>query len=141
MSDISTKVAAIERVASEIHTGSQNASSKENLIKNFISKKVSSVAAPATTYAYTHTEDEVLRLSGLTAATTINLTAGDDLQFGSELVIEVTQGGTGYNFVFGTGVTADTLAGVASDVDVVILKYVGVDTWILISNVKSVDAA
>ena len=141
MSTVQEKVDSIQGIASQIHSGSPAASVSEGFAKKLIEEKVTSVAAPATTYAFTHTETETIRLSGLTGATTINLTAGADLAIGSDLIIEVTQDGTGRDLVFGTGITADTLTGVANDVDVVILKYVAVDTWILISNVKSVNAA
>jgi hypothetical protein len=141
MSTVAVKRRAIEVASSQIQTGAEADAVVNGAVKSASAGKIVS-AVPATTYAYTHEDqDEVLLLSGLTGATTINLTAGSDLQVGASLTIEVTQGGTGRNLVFGTGITADALTGVANDVDVVILKYTAVDTWKLISNVKSVNAA
>jgi hypothetical protein len=141
MSNIISKVAAIEQVASQIHTGSQTVSAKGNLIKQFIAGSASTVNAPAVTYAFIQTDqDEYLKLTGLTGATTINLTADADIQVGATLTIDVVQGATGYNLVLGTGIVGADLTGVANDRDVLVLKYTGTE-WVLLSNTKVIDAA
>lgn len=142
MSDITTKLQSIEQIPQLVHTGSETLDQRKQYVKNFIAGDAQTVAAPATTYAFTHQyHDEYLKLTGLTGATTINLTAGSDLQVGATLTIDVVQGGTGRNLVLGTNIVGDDLTGVADDRDVLVLKYTATDTWVLISNTKIVNAA
>ena len=142
MSSKLEKAGAIQGVASAIHTGTPNEGEVEKQVAVLVQGASVTVDAPATTYAYTHNDqDQYLKLTGLTAATTINLTAGTEISIGATLTIDIVQGGTGYNLVLGTGIVGDDLVGVANDRDVVVLKYTAVDTWVVVSNTKIVDAA
>jgi len=138
---IANKRLGIQQVASQIHSGAEAEPETSKAVASIFGDDVTTTDAPATTLAYTHNDSEVLILTGLTGATTLNLTAGAYLPEGAELTVSVAQGATPQNLVLGTGITGDDLAGVANDVDVLVIKYLGADAWTLVSNTKIVDAA
>lgn len=138
---IDNKRVGIQQIASQIHSGSAAKDQTNKAVGYVFGETITRVVAPATTYAFTHNDNETLLLSGLTATTTINLTAGTDLFEGALLTISVTQGLTGRNLVLGTGIIGDDLVGVTSDVDVLVIKYLGAGSWTVVSNTKIVDAA
>jgi hypothetical protein len=145
MSTISQKTLALQQVAAQIHTGAEVLSEVEKAVKQFVAGAQSTVDAPATTYAYTHSDqDQYLKLTGLTGATTINLTADSSLQVGAVLTIDVVQGATGYSLVAGTGILpagATLITGVSLDRDIVELKYNGTEWIQKAASVKIVNAA
>ena len=142
MSTTTQKGLAIQSVAAQAHSGAPAQSVVDGAVKTLFTAETSTVDAPATTYALTHSEsDQYLKLTGLTAATTANFTAGSDLPIGALITIHVVQGATPYNFVAGTGATGLGITGVANDEDVAVFKYVAKDTWVQVSTEKVVDAA
>ena len=84
---------------------------------------------------------DVIKLTGLTANTTLNFVAGSLLENGAKVVLDVVQGATGRNIIFGTGAKGPTLTGVNLDRDTIELVYDGTE-FIATSNwTKIVDAA
>lgn len=67
------------------------------------------------------------RTGGLSQAVTgLSLTASKDLPDGAEVVVDITQGASGRNVTFGSvgnTIVAPALTGVASDQDVIVLRY------------------
>ena len=60
------------------------------------------------------------------AVTGLSLTASKDLLDGSEVIVDISQGGTGRNVTFGSvgnAIVAPVLTGVASDRDQITLRY------------------
>ncbi len=143
MANLATQRAAIEKAAMQIHSGTPVDSAVETALKAMNTGDVSTINAPtAAGQTITHSDNnQYVKLTGLTAATTINMAAGSELAIGAEITIDVVQGGTGRNVVLGTGIVGDDLTGVANDRDVLILKYVATDTWVCVSNYKTVNAA
>jgi len=88
-----------------------------------------------------NSNNSYIKLTGLTGATTLNLSVGDELEAGARLVLEVVQGGTGRNVTLGDNMEAPNLTGVASDVDNIELIYDGSDFRALSGWYKIVDAA
>lgn len=66
-----------------------------------------------------------LTLAALTGACELDLTAGDDLEAGAEVVIDVIQGATGRNVTLDANIVAPDLVGVANDRDTITLKWDG----------------
>jgi hypothetical protein len=79
----------------------------------------------------------IVKLTGLTEATTLNIAADSILEVGAELHVDVVQGATGRNVTFGTRLLATTLTGVNNNRDVVSFVYDGT-TFIGVSNLKIV---
>lgn len=84
---------------------------------------------------------EIIKLTGLTAATTINFAFANLLEAGARVVLDVVQGATGRNVTLGTGAKAPVLTGVASDRDSIELIYDGTELIATGPWVKTVDAA
>lgn len=141
MPDILTKLSSIEVASVQVGSGSETLETRKSAIKNFIAGDAQTVNAPATTYAFTHTyHDEILTLTGLTAATALNITAGSDIQVGATLFVRVVQGATGYNLT--TDAEGLGIVGVANDTDVATFKYFGSAIgYVQVATNKSVDAA
>jgi hypothetical protein len=86
---------------------------------------------------------EIIQISGLDAARTLDLVPSSDLMPGSKVVVDVEQGATAQNVAFGsTGSTivAADLVGVANDRDVITLMWDGTEFVGLSAWVKIVDA-
>ena len=114
MSTLAQQRAAIEKAAMQIHSGTPNDSSVEAALTAMNTGAYATVDAPATTYALTHSDNnQYLKLTGLTGATTINFTAGSELAIGAEITIDVVQDGTGRDVVAGTNATGLGITGVA----------------------------
>lgn len=88
-----------------------------------------------------NSNDTVIKLTGMTGATTINAVADDQLEAGARLVVHAVQGGTGRNVTLGTGFTGPNLTGVANDEDLVEFVYDGTNFVALSAWYKVVDAA
>lgn len=96
--------------------------------------------AHAVTHDITIENTTFLKLTGLAAAITVNLAAADGLEPGTEVHIDVVQGGTGRNVTLGTNIVAMDLTGVANDRDTILLKWNGTE-FIGGAWAKVVDAA
>jgi hypothetical protein len=81
-----------------------------------------------------------LKLTGLSAATIVNLIPASDLEPGTEVHIDVVQGGTGRNVSLEDNIVAPDLTGVANDRDTITLKWNGTE-FIGGAWAKVVDAA
>lgn len=84
---------------------------------------------------------DIIKLTGLTGATTLNFVAGSLLENGAKVVLDVVQGATGRDVILGTGVVGPTLTGVADDRDTIELVYNGTEFIAINAWVKIVDAA
>lgn len=79
-----------------------------------------SVAVPVTNGGLTYA-----RLSALTAATTITVTAPADCPQGATLMVELPCGATARDTTFSTGFTGAVVAGVINKTKVVTFVYIG----------------
>lgn len=84
---------------------------------------------------------DVIKLTGLTANTTINFAVADNLEAGARVILDVVQGATGRNVTLGTLAKAPVLTGVNLDRDVIELVYDGAEFIAVAAWVKIVDAA
>lgn len=90
---------------------------------------------PAESLAPAHTATHNITIENMrthiklspTAAITINLSAGANLEVGAEVLIDVVQDGTGRNVTLGTGIVAPDLTGVANDRDTIRLEWNGTE--------------
>lgn len=98
----------------------------------------------AATYAVTVTNRKTFLNLAPAAAGLVNIAADEHLAVGAELVIKVTQGGTGRNITFGSDndtIVAPALTGVANDVDTISLEWDGTAWTARTVWQKIVDAA
>ena len=79
MSSISDKAKAVQYVSAQINTGSPSEDEQKNSIKTFLADTLSNVDAPTASESYTIDSSTTILVSGLTADTTIELTATEFL--------------------------------------------------------------